>query len=116
MMRSEGAEGMYDFRRGSLSCSDLISRLWFLGSVSGEGCFLSSSVLGGVAVALVLASAGVVEALDDGTVDCFLFDESDLGVAAGVRLRREGFVILLMEGRCIVDCAACARAASSSSR
>lgn len=69
-------------------------------------------------VALVLASAGVVEveALDGGRVDSFLLDESDLGVAAGVRLRREGFVILLMEGRCIVDCAAWARAASSSSR
>jgi hypothetical protein len=111
MMRSEGAEGINDFRRGSLSYSDLISR--FGSSVSGSGCFLSSSVSG---VALVLVSGGIVEALDGGTVDCFLFDESDLGVAAGVRLRREGFVILLMEGRCIVDCAAWAKAASSSSR
>jgi hypothetical protein len=111
MMRSEGAEGMYDLRRGSLSCSDLISRFAF--SVSGSVCFLSSSVSG---VALVLVSGGMVEALDGGTMDCFHFDESDLGVAAGVRLRREGFVILLIEGRCIVDCVAWARAASSSSR
>lgn len=110
MMRSEGAEGMYDLRRGSLSYSDFIRRLGF--SASGSGCFLSSSVSG---LAFVLVSGGIVEALDGGTVDCFLFEESS-GVAAGVRLRREGLVTLLREGLCILDCAAWARAASSSSR
>lgn len=111
MMRSEGAEGMYDLRRGSLSYSDFIRRLGF--SASGSGCFLSSSVSG---FAFVLVSGGIVEARDGGTVDCFLFEESSLGVAAGVRLRREGLVTLLREGLCILDWAAWARAASSSSR
>lgn len=56
MIRSDGAEGIYDLRRGSLSCSVLISAC--LSSGSFFGSFSVSSV------AVVLGGcAGVADAL-----------------------------------------------------
>lgn len=120
MIRSEGAEGIYDFKRGSLSCSDLISSWGFCSFFSFSfDSVLSLSwgwSLSGAGVSVSVSAAVVtVEAREEvGAVEegrCCLLrlmreEVSGLGVGAavrGVELRREeepGFVILLTEGRC----------------
>lgn len=123
MIRSDGAEGIYDFRRGSLSCSDLISSWGFCSSFSASFSSFDSVwslswvwSLSGAGVSVSVSAAVVtVEAREEvGAVEegrcCALRllreEVSGFGVGAtvrGVELRREvepGLVILLMEGRC----------------
>lgn len=118
MMRSEGADGIYDLNRGSLSCSVLMrpSGAGFWSSVSdccGWSCGLSCCCCdGGCSV----DTDGARTEADRFCCCCFVVG---LGVAPRRReeAEDEGFVMRFGAERCAGACAAaCAKAASSSSR